>query len=117
MATPLRVGVIGLGRRWRRYRAALLRFHELFSIEAVCDQVRQRAEREARRLGAAAAGPAELFERTDIDAVLLLHEQWFGLWPLELACIARKPVYCALALESDEPHADAICRQVRESQL
>src|SRR5258707_885141 len=44
MANSLRVGVIGLGRRWqRRYKPALLSLSEQFTLVALCDQVPQRA--------------------------------------------------------------------------
>src|SRR5438067_8986693 len=87
---PLRLGVIGLGAAWRkRYRPALLALADHFLIEIVCDQVLGRAERVARELGcAAAAGPAELLESGRVDALLLADLQWFGLWPVELACRA-----------------------------
>ena len=39
------------------------------------------------------------------------------MWPLELACRARKPVLCCVALEQDAEHADDLLRQVRDSQL
>jgi predicted dehydrogenase len=120
MTDPVRVGVIGLGRRWRRhYRPALRALAELrLEVCAVCDQVQEQAVGEARHLGCdAAAGPAELFERDDLDALLLVDPQWFGLWPLELACRARKPVLCCVPLELDLEHADTLVQQVRDSQL
>jgi predicted dehydrogenase len=114
---PVRVGVIGLGRRWRqRYRPALRSLRDRFLVQAVCDQVPRRALAEARRQGcAAAAGPAALLE-TDIEAVLLLETQWFGLWPVERACDLGKPVLCCADPEQDE-HADAVCRRVRDCRL
>ncbi len=113
----LGVGVIGLGRRWRRYRPALLRLADRFAVRAVCDQVARRAEVEAKGLGCAAAGgPGELVERADVDAVLLLGRQWFGLWPLERACDAGKPVFCA-APADENGRADAVAAQVRERGL
>jgi predicted dehydrogenase len=116
---PVRVGVIGLGRRWRHYRPALQsRDGPRFDVRAICDEVQVRALHEARRLGCdAAAGPAELLERDDLDVLLLADPQWFGLWPLELACRARKPVLCCVPLEQDAEHADALRQQVRDSQL
>jgi predicted dehydrogenase len=119
MTEPVRLGVIGLGRRWRRYRAALRAPNgPRFDVRAVCDEVQELAVREARRLGCdASAGPAELLERDDLDALLLADAQWFGLWPLELACRARKPVLCSVALERDAEHADVLIRQVRACQL
>jgi predicted dehydrogenase len=114
----LRVGVIGLGRRWRRYRAALANLRDHLEVRAVCDQVAHRAEAEARQLHCvAAAGPVDLLERGDIEAVLLLGEQWYGLWPLEQACRLNKPVFCALGPESDEAHAAALQAQIKASGL
>lgn len=119
MSKLLRVGVIGLGSRWRlRYRPALLHLRDQFAVRAVCDQVRRRAVREARRLGcAAAAGPTTMLEGGDLDALLLCDRQWFGLWPLQVACRAGKPVFCAVPPDQDEAHAEAVLRQVQESRL
>jgi predicted dehydrogenase len=114
----LRVGVIGLGRRWRRYRPILVRLHEHIEVRAVYDQIARRAEVEARQLHCSpVAGPVELLERSDIEAVLLLDPQWFGLWPLERACQAKKPVFCALTPDGDEAHADALYQQIQGSGL
>jgi predicted dehydrogenase len=119
MSNPLRVGVIGLGSGWRsRYKTAMLALTDRFSVSAVCDEVRRRAEREARELKCSAvAGPAALLERDNIDAVLLIDQQWFGLWPVELACRSGKPVFCAVSLEADHARAEALCQRVRESRL
>jgi predicted dehydrogenase len=119
MEKDLRIGILGLGRRWqKRYEPALRRLGGDFTIRAVCDQVQERAEREAKRLGCAVAtGPTQLLEREDVDAVLFLDEQWFGLWPVEQACRVGKPVLCACSLAADDAHADALHHQVRESRL
>jgi predicted dehydrogenase len=114
----LRVGVIGLGRRWRRYRSLLARLRGHVEVRAVCDQIARRAEIEAQQLScAAAAGPVELLERPDVEAVLLLDPQWYGLWPLQHACRVTKPVLCALSPASDEPHADAMRESIQSSAL
>lgn len=114
----LRVGVIGLGRRWRRYRPILARLRDHIEVRTVCDQLARRAEIGARRLRCtASAGPVELLERGDVEAALLLDPQWFGLWPLEHACRAKKPVFCALSPDSDDAHADALHQQIQESGL
>src|SRR5262245_16258774 len=98
----LRVGIIGLGRRWKRYRAALRGLESSLEVKAVCDQLAARAEAEARRLGCmACAGPVELLEREDVEGVVLLGGQWFGLWPLGQAARLGKPVLCAAALEEE----------------
>jgi predicted dehydrogenase len=104
MANPLRIGVNGLGPRWRRlYRPALLALSDRFELRAVCDHVAQRAEQESAQLGCrSVAGPAALVERDDIEALLLCDPQWFGFWPLELACRCAKPVLCGFSPEYDE---------------
>jgi predicted dehydrogenase len=114
---PLGVGVIGLGRRWRtRYQPALQALAGRFQVAALCDQVAEQAHREAGRLGCAeVAGPTELLERPDVDAVLLLDPQWYGLWPLEAACRLRKPVFCCDLLARDDGHADRLHQLVQES--
>lgn len=114
----LRVGVIGLGRRWRRYRRLLSRLREHVEVRAVCDQIARRAESEAQQFDcAAAAGPVELLERPDIEAVLLLDSQWYGFWPLEYACHTRKPILCAVAPAGDAAHADTLRERIRSSSL
>jgi predicted dehydrogenase len=114
----LRVGVIGLGRCWRRYRPLLARLREHVEVRAVCDQIQRRAEVEAQQFECAtAAGPADLLERPDVDAVLLLDAQWYGLWPLEHACRTNKPVLCACSLASDEAHADTLSELIQSSGL
>ena len=113
----LRVGVIGLGRLWEtRHKPSLARLHDRFRVTAVYDQVYRRAEIEAEQLGCAPAeGLAALVERPDVDVVYLLSPQWFGLHPVDLACAAGKPVYCALPLAGDLAELEALARRVDES--
>jgi predicted dehydrogenase len=116
MQARMGIGVIGLGRRWQRYRVALARLRHQLQVRAVCDQVGRRAEREARQLGCAAAGgPVDLLDRDDVEAVLLLDRQWFGLWPLEYACRQGKPVFCAAPLTGEGAFADRLQALVRAS--
>jgi predicted dehydrogenase len=115
----LQVGVIGLGRQWRqRYKPALRALRDRFGVRLLCDQVNGLAVREARSLGCdAVLGPSELLESNEVEAVLLLDAQWFGLWPLEQACRAGKPVFCLDALALPEDHLDHVLRQVQECRL
>jgi predicted dehydrogenase len=119
MSQRLGVGVIGLGRSWRRrYEPALRTLAELFEVAAVCDQVPQVAiSAAARQRCPAAAGPSDLIERDDVDAVLLLDLGWQRLWPIECAARAGKPVFCLPALEDDADNADALARRVEEAHL
>ena len=114
----LRVGVIGLGRHWKRYRPLLARLREHVEVRALCDQIVHRAEIEAQRFECAAAiGPVELLDRPDVEAVLLLDAQWYGLWPLEYACRVNKPVLCVSSPASDEGHAGALRQQIQSRNL
>ncbi len=113
----LRVGVIGLGRRWQRYQQALSALRRHLELSVVCDQVRALSERTAHRIGCSyAVGPVDLLERDDVNAVLLLDRQWYGLWPLQQAARLGKPVYCALSLLR-ESGVDALQQQVQTSKL
>lgn len=113
----LRLGIIGLGRLWdARYKPALGRLTDRFQIVAVYDQVALRAALEARHLGCVASeGLADLIGRPDVDAVMVLTEQWFGLHPVELACQAGKPVYCALPPAGDQAGLEAVAGAIRSS--
>jgi predicted dehydrogenase len=113
----LRVGVIGLGRLWEaRHKPALARLKERFQVTAVYDQVHRRAELEAVQLRCTAvAGLKELIERPDVDVIHLLSPQWFGLFPIELACLTKKPLYCALPLAGSIDELEQVAEKVMQS--
>lgn len=117
MNAPLRLGVIGLGARWRQYyRPALQALQDRFTVSALHDQVQHLATQEARRLGCAASpGPTQLLESDGVEAVLLPDPQWYGLWPVEVACRAGKPVLLATLPILSEPRADAVAAAVRQA--
>jgi predicted dehydrogenase len=118
MTRRLGVGIVGLGRRWQRYRPALERQRRRFAVRAVYDPLSYRAEAAAKHLGCSAAGGCvELLERTDVEAVLVLGRPWFGLWPLQQACAASKPVLCAVPLAADDANADSLRAAVEASRL
>ncbi len=113
----LRVGVIGLGRLWEaRHKPALMRLRDRYQVTAVYDQVMRRAELEAAQLGCAAAeGLIALIERPDVDVVYLLTPQWFGFYPIEIACAHNKPVYCALPLAAAPEELETLTELVESS--
>jgi predicted dehydrogenase len=119
MTQPLSVGVIGLGPLWhKRYRPALLALPGLYRIAALCDQIEHQAAREARHLDClSTAGPTELLEIDEVEAVLLLDPQWYRLWPLEAACRVGKPVFCCGRLDLDAAHADRLYELVQAAGL
>jgi predicted dehydrogenase len=87
-----------------------------FRVTAVYDQVARRAKLEATNLGCAACdGLVALIGRDDVDVVYVLAPQWFGLHPAELACDARKPIYCALPMASDPTGLESLAMRVRNS--
>lgn len=113
----LRVGVVGLGRLWdARHKPALARLQDRFQVTAIHDQVLRRAEMEASQIGASAVeGVTALVERPDVDVIHVLSPQWFGHFPIELACAARKPVYCALPLVGDAAELAKLAEKIAES--
>jgi predicted dehydrogenase len=114
----LNVGVLGLGRRWQsRYLPALQAMRDRFAIRAVADSVAFRTEEEARKLECDPnAGMIDLLENPAVEAVLLLDEAWYGLWPIEAACRVGKPVFCA-AVSAVEAESLELCRTVRDRGL
>jgi predicted dehydrogenase len=97
----LRVGLVGLGKAWEvRHRPALRALADRFEVRAVCEQVGVRAEQAAREFGATAVnGYRALAAREDIDAILMLAEQWYGWLPILAACDSGKAIYCAAPLQ------------------
>jgi predicted dehydrogenase len=108
----LRVGLVGLGRAWEvRHRPALRALADRFEVRAICEQVGVRAEQAAREFGATAVdGYRALAAREDIDAILMLAEQWYGWLPILAACDCGKAIYCAAPLQLELEEA----RQIKE---
>jgi len=113
----IRLGLIGLGEAWNnRHAPALRSLGDRFEVRAVCEQVAHRAKQVADEFGATTAGGFQaLLRREDIDAVLMLADQWYGPLPILAACEHRKAVYCAACSDLSISEADMICRQVDES--
>jgi predicted dehydrogenase len=113
----LRVGLIGLGEGWEtRHRPALRALQDRFEVRAVCEQVAHRAEQAAREFGASAVdGFRAVCSREDVDAVLLLSEQWYGALPIYAACDAGKAIYLGAALQLDVDEAIKLKQRVEAS--
>src|SRR5438105_14862113 len=102
MAERLRIGVIGLGRRWpRQYRPALLALRDRLTVRSLTDPCHRRAAAAAREIGCPAAPGVLALLDNDLDAVLLLGRPWYRLWPLEQACRLGRPVYLGSSLAAD----------------
>src|SRR5262245_52615930 len=109
MAERLRIGVIGLGRRWRgQYKPALLALRDRFAVRLLTDPCPRRAAVAAHEIGCPVAPGILALLDTDLDAVLLLGRPWYRLWPLEQACRLGRPVYLGASLAADDPRADDV---------
>lgn len=113
----LRVGLVGLGDAWDvRHKPALRALADRFEVRAIFEQVGRRAEMAAREFGATAVdGFRALAARDDVDAILVLSEQWYGTLPILAACDAGKAVYCATGLHMDPQQAEALRMRVEHA--
>jgi len=110
----IRVGIIGLGDDWDRWRRpALKALSDRFEVRAVCAEVAAKAAHAGRGFGASVThGYRALLARKDIDAVLLLAPQWYGPLPIYAACDHGKDVYCATAVDIDPDECLMLRRRV-----
>ncbi len=113
----LRVGLVGLGEEWdRRHRAALRALSDRFEVRAVYEQVAQRAASAARDFDAQPVeGYHALAQREDVDAVLMLSQNWHGTLPIFAACEAGKDIYSATGLGTDLNRADVLKKRIEDS--
>lgn len=113
----IRLGLVGLGEAWqKRHAPALHALSDRFEVRAVSEQVSHRAQYVADEFGAATVGGFQaLMRREDVDAVLMLADQWYGPLPILAACDNRKAVYCAAGLDFPIEDAKTICRHVDEA--
>lgn len=110
----LRIGLIGLGSAWQtRHRSALLAMSDRFEVRAICEQVVHLADQAAQTFSADTIdGYSALARRDDVDAVLILSPQWYGVLPIYAACDAGKAVYCAAALDLTAQEAAQVRQRV-----
>ena len=93
----LRVGLIGLGEAWEnRHRPALRALGDRLEVRAIYDQVAHLAQLAAQEFNATPVdGFRALAQREDIDALVMLAEQWYGSLPILAACDAGNKKYRA----------------------
>ena len=113
----LRAGIVGLGRSWEsRYLPALRTLADRFEVRGICEEVPHRAERAARELGAIAVdGYRALAARDDIDVILCLADQWYGVTPILAACDFGKAVYSAISFPLEAEEATLLRERVDKS--
>ncbi len=111
------LGLVGTGPLWEQsYCEAVRRYSKYVAIRGVYDAVQARAEQTARDWQAVVAPSlTSLFERPEIDAVLLMDTAWYGLFPLELACRYRKPALWVGNWGRDLDRLERIYDSARES--
>lgn len=113
----LRLGLVGLGDAWeKRHRPALRALTGRFEVRAVCEPVGRRAELAAAEFGAAVVdGFQVLVRREDIDAILILSAEWFGVLPILAACESGKAVYWGAGLDLNSDDARTIRQRIGEA--
>jgi predicted dehydrogenase len=111
----LRIGLIGLSRDWQqRHHPALRMLQERFELRGVYSSVMALADGVAREFGAQTFdGFYSMVSREDIDAVMMLEGDWYGITPLIAACENGKAIYCGGEVDFD-PHKAADLKQVVE---
>lgn len=92
----LKLGIIGLPSDWQqRYLPALRVLHDRFDVVGVYSSVLRIAENAARQLETQPdCSFRELIRREEVDAILVLSGDWYGLMPIQAACEYGKAVYC-----------------------
>jgi predicted dehydrogenase len=110
----LRLGLIGLGKDWQtRHLPALRLLQDRFEVRAIYGSVAHLADQVARELRADRVdGYRALIEREDVDAVMMLESDWYGMLPLLAACDAGKAVYCSAEIDFEPNAAAEVKRRV-----
>jgi predicted dehydrogenase len=113
----LRLGIVGHGREWQtRYLPALRLIRERFQVSAVYHSVAALADSVADDFGAVRCdGIRKLVARDDVDAILLLENDWYRLSPISAACEYGKAVLCGAEIEFDPDTAARMQAKVEQS--
>jgi hypothetical protein len=111
------LGLVGTGPLWERgYRDAVRRNLHHIAVRGVYDAVPARGDQTAREWQALAAPSlTALFERPDIDAVVILDAAWFGAFPLQLACRFGKPTLLARPCDGKLSQLEQVQRAAQEA--
>lgn len=113
----LRIGVIGLGKDWQnRYLPALRSLRDRFQVVGVYSSVSVLGESAARDLDCPFfEGYRSLIAQPELDAILLLEEDWYQLQPVLTACEFGRGVFCGSEIDIQgltEPIRNAIATAV-----
>jgi predicted dehydrogenase len=84
-----------------------------FELRAVYGSVAALADQVAREFQAEREDSfRRLIQRSDIDAILMLESDWYGLLPIEAACEFGKAVFCGSSVHLDPDLAAKLRQQV-----
>ncbi|MBX3421080.1 MAG: Gfo/Idh/MocA family oxidoreductase [Pirellulaceae bacterium] len=110
----LRVGLLGLSVDWNtRHLPALRTLQDRFEVVGVYSSVTAFADTVAREFETRRFdGYRELARQENVDAVLLLESQWYGILPILAACDFGKAVYCGSDIDFDPQQATAVRQEV-----
>ncbi len=87
-----------------------------FELKAVYSSVKVLAQQVAREFNAVAEDSyRSLIGRSDVDAVLMLESDWYGLLPVQAACELGKAVFCGTSVHLDPEGAAKLREQVESS--
>ncbi len=113
----LRLGLLGLSEDWNtRYLPALRTLQDRFELVGVYSSVSTFADTVAREFGTGRYdGFRELIRRDDVDAVLVLENQWYGIMPILAACDYGKAIYCGSEIGFDPEQATQVRQEVDRS--
>ena len=105
----VRVGVIGVGSIGTAHATSLVREISGATVSVVHDFDAARAATLAADLGArSVAGPQEVFDADDVDAVLIASPDAVHAEQLMLGLKVGKPILCEKPLATSEPDAEAV---------
>jgi predicted dehydrogenase len=113
----LRIGLIGQGKDWNsRYKPSLRLMQDRLEVRSVYSAVSALAESIAQDFNARRCeGFREMLSRPDIDAVLVLESEWYGIAPILAACDFGKSVFCGAEVELSPATAYMVKQRVDQS--
>ncbi len=109
--------MIGLSSDWQnRHFPALRMLQDRFEVCGVYSSVTTFSENVAREFGAQRFdGYREMLRSDDIDAVMMLGSDWYGISPLLAACDYGKAIYCGSEIDFDPQRAADLKQVVDDS--
>ncbi|QDV24234.1 Gfo/Idh/MocA family protein [Aureliella helgolandensis] len=113
----LKLGLIGLPTDWQKhYLPALRVLQDRFEVVGVYSSVSTLADKVAREFSAERFdGFRQMVKQDNIDAVMLLASDWYGLVPIEAACDFGKAVYCGSEIDFAPHQASRLSKSVEQS--